>query len=323
VPADSPLPLYRLISTDDADAAQAVVSRELTNSRIKRISNTPQFRFEMSAVHFGESLVAWNSYATNTDISSGRVEDTVAFVLGHRIPVFRMDEESIACTKATGVVVEPSTMSIERPAKSDIFVLKTTYQAIERRFWEVTKREPKGRIRFARNVDISRGPGAQASRTLMHVLSQLDTSDVLVKNDLLRVAVDDLLLGTLLSLPHSHRNQLFGSPGDAAASVVQRAEEYLEAHATKAVRMRDVAEACECSISLLYRVFERYRKYTPGDFLKYQRLEAARRMILSPSLDDTVTSIASACGFPHLGRFAAAYNRRFGETPSETLRRVR
>jgi AraC-like DNA-binding protein len=275
----------------------------------------------MGAVHFGDSVVAWNCYSTDTEVRSGLVEETVAFVLGRRLPVFRMDDEPTACTESTAVVVEPSRMSVERPAKSDICVLKTTYQALERRFWEATKREPRGRIRFDRKVDLSAGAGAQARRTLLHVLSQLETSDVLVKNGLLRNAVDDLLLGTLLSLPHSHLDQLLSSPGDAAPSVVRRAEEYLEAHAAEAVKMRDVAEACGCSISLLYRAFERYREYTPSEFLRYQRLETARRMFLSPSQSDTVASIAVACGFPHLGRFAAAYKRRFGESPSETLRR--
>jgi AraC-like DNA-binding protein len=36
-----------------------------------------------------------------------------------------------------------------------------------------------------------------------------------------------------------------------------------------------------------------------------------------------VTRTALAFGFAHLGRFSASYRRMFGETPSETLRRVR
>ena len=31
--------------------------------------------------------------------------------------------------------------------------------------------------------------------------------------------------------------------------------------------------------------------------------------------------VAARCGFPHFGRFAVAYRRRYGETPSQTLRR--
>jgi AraC-like DNA-binding protein len=298
------------------------VSRELTNSRINRVGAKP-FRFEMNGVHLGESLIAWNRYSTHVDVSSGVVEDTVAFVLGDRLPVFRVGEGSVACTPATGVVVSPSTMSIERPAGSSVLVLRTSYQALERRFREVTGHAPKGRIRFEPMVDISSGLGATASRSLRHVVSELETNDVLLKNRSLRVAMDDMLLGTLLSLPHTHSDQLFIDPGHAAPNIVQRAEEYLEAHAAEPIRIRDIVDACGCSSSLLYRSFQRYRGCTPSDFLRSQRLASAHRMLLSPSQSDTVKSIALACGFPHLGRFAASYKRRFGESPSDTLRRSR
>lgn len=33
----------------------------------------------------------------------------------------------------------------------------------------------------------------------------------------------------------------------------------------------------------------------------------------------TVRAVAAAFGFLHMGRFAAAYRRDFGETPSDTL----
>ena len=31
--------------------------------------------------------------------------------------------------------------------------------------------------------------------------------------------------------------------------------------------------------------------------------------------------VAARCGFPHFGRFAVEYRRRYGETPSQTLKR--
>lgn len=37
--------------------------------------------------------------------------------------------------------------------------------------------------------------------------------------------------------------------------------------------------------------------------------------------DLTVTEVAHHCGFVHTGRFAIAYRRAFGESPSTTLRR--
>lgn len=321
--SDSRLSTYRIVSTTDADAAQSAVSRELTDSQISSIRGGTKFRFEMNGVRFADALVAWNTYGADIDISSGQVEDTVGFVIGDQAPVFRMDGEPVACTPTTAAIVSRSRMSVQRPAGSSIFVLRTTYAALERRFREVTGRSPKGRIQFNRGVDISSGPGLLARQTLMHVVSQLETDAAVATSELLRSATDDLLLGTLLSLPHSHTEQLLRDPGDVAPGILHRAEEFIEAHSAEPIRIRDVINACGCSASLLQRAFQKYRGYTPSEFLAGQRLEAARRRLLSPSQIDTVTSIALDCGFSHLSRFAERYRRRFGESPSETLRIAR
>ena len=139
---------------------------------------------------------------------------------------------------------------------------------------------------------------------------------------MLRAGFDDMLVSALLALPNNYRDELEGLPrASAAPSTVRRAEEFMEGHATKAITVSDVVAECGCGRSALYDAFRRFRGYTPMQFLVESRLKAAREALRSPSPGDTVTSIAYACGFPHLGRFSETYRRRFGERPSETLRR--
>ena len=148
----SRLSSYPIASTDDADAAQSVVSRELTGSQIHKIRDRKNFRFEMNGVHFGDALVAWNRYESDIDLNSGLVDDTVGFIIGDQTPVFKMNDNAVACTRSTAALVSQSRMSVQRPAGSSIFVLKTTYTALERRYQEVTGRRPKGRILLRPNV---------------------------------------------------------------------------------------------------------------------------------------------------------------------------
>ncbi len=323
MPQRSPLSAYPLVSTASADVAQSVVSRELADSRIRRIGHDNPFQFDMNGVHFGDTLIGWNSYHSDTEIENGQVHDTVAFVLGEMNPVFCMDNDPVVCTPSTAAVISQSKMSIRRPARSSVLVLRTSYQALERRFQEITGTQPRGRITFQRNVDIMDGPGAQLRQTLLYVVSQLGTSDTLLSNRLHRTATDDLLLTTLLSIPNSHTDLLLRDARDFAPDLVRRAEEFLEAHATEPIKMQNVFEACGCNRNRLYRAFKQHRGYTPYEFLQSCRLQASRRLLLSPSVTDTVSSIAMATGFPHLGRFAALYKERFGESPSDTLRRSR
>ena len=57
--------------------------------------------------------------------------------------------------------------------------------------------------------------------------------------------------------------------------------------------------------------------------LRQARLARARRDLLEGLPGTTVTQTALQWGFQHLGRFSGEYARRFGESPSDTLRRAR
>jgi AraC-like DNA-binding protein len=57
--------------------------------------------------------------------------------------------------------------------------------------------------------------------------------------------------------------------------------------------------------------------------LRNRRLERAHEELTDvlPSDGVTVTDIAERWGFTHLSSFATLYRKRWGESPSETLRR--
>ena len=57
--------------------------------------------------------------------------------------------------------------------------------------------------------------------------------------------------------------------------------------------------------------------------LKDIRLERARAELLAGGDGVSVTTVAMAWGFTHLGKFSNDYRARFGELPSQTLRHAR
>lgn len=61
---------------------------------------------------------------------------------------------------------------------------------------------------------------------------------------------------------------------------------------------------------------------TPKQFCKVLRLNAIRRELLrNRTAHETIASIAGRNGINHMGRFAADYQRQFGEHPSETIKK--
>ena len=90
-----------------------------------------------------------------------------------------------------------------------------------------------------------------------------------------------------------------------------------------AVRATDLARAAGVSVRTVYRASARHLGGPPLARLRDSRLRQVRRRLLEAAPDETVTSVATEWGFFHLGRFSCLYRRLFGESPSQTLRRVR
>ena len=86
-------------------------------------------------------------------------------------------------------------------------------------------------------------------------------------------------------------------------------------------RLTELAAIAGTSGRTLQRQFLTFVGKTPRAVLRDIGLECARRELLQGAPGVTIMDIALRCGFPHCGRFSIAYRRRYGETPSQTLKR--
>jgi transcriptional regulator GlxA family with amidase domain len=104
---------------------------------------------------------------------------------------------------------------------------------------------------------------------------------------------------------------------------VRRAQQYIGAHLDDAMTIGDVAAAAGVAHRTLYKHFHEVRGISPMRYARDCRFAEVRQALLHAGPRDNVTTIAVQWGFCHLGRFSVEYRKRFGETPSETLRRQR
>jgi AraC-like DNA-binding protein len=109
----------------------------------------------------------------------------------------------------------------------------------------------------------------------------------------------------------------------AAERRVAAAEEFMRAHAEAPLTVEQIAAAVGVGPRALQLAFRQLRGASPRAVLAGIRLDLARARLAAPDAAASVTDIALLCGLTHFGRFAAAYRARFGESPSETLRRAR
>jgi transcriptional regulator GlxA family with amidase domain len=104
---------------------------------------------------------------------------------------------------------------------------------------------------------------------------------------------------------------------------VRRAEAYIESHWNEPITIAGLARATAASARSIFYHFKNGRGQSPMSFVKQVRLEHAREMLESRGTNRSVTEIAVDCGFGNLGHFAGDYLKRFGERPSDTLKRGR
>lgn len=132
-----------------------------------------------------------------------------------------------------------------------------------------------------------------------------------------------VLLHLLLEHEHIYSDALRQGRDGLAPRHVRRAEDYMRSHAGAALTLEQIGEAVGCSVRTLSDGFRQARGMTPMNFLRQIRLDGARHDLCQGPAPGGVSDVALRWGFAHLGRFAEAYRRRFGESPSATLRQYR
>lgn len=128
------------------------------------------------------------------------------------------------------------------------------------------------------------------------------------------LALDDAVLDALLG-----RLEAGSAPAPARERhrAARRSAAFLLENWDADLSLAAVCAAVGASRRTLHEGFLELYGLPPMAFLRCVRLCRARRRLESGG---TVTSAATRSGFDHLGRFAEAYRRHFGERPSETLR---
>ena len=101
---------------------------------------------------------------------------------------------------------------------------------------------------------------------------------------------------------------------------VRRAMDAMHANVGQNWRIAELAAVAGVSGRTLQRQFLSFLGKTPRTVLREINFERARRELLQGS-GAKVMDVALRCGFPHCGRFSVEYRRRYGETPSQTVKR--
>ena len=178
------------------------------------------------------------------------------------------------------------------------------------------------RLAFKPAIDWSDGLAASLRGQIDFLMDEIKRQDGVASNPVALASLTDLVASLVLrGIPHNYLERLGRGRFGAVPIYVRRADDFMRANAAVPIRMEQVAAAAGCSVRTLNAVFRHFRDTTPLAALHTIRLEQVRADLNHNLTGATIGEVARRFGFTNSGRFAAAYRRRFGESPPETARR--
>lgn len=103
-----------------------------------------------------------------------------------------------------------------------------------------------------------------------------------------------------------------GSPEAPARATYERCRRYIEEHHRDVRTLREVAVACHVDLAYMCRLFQRFGRESPFQYLQHLRMNRAAEMLQE---GETVKAVAVELGFSEPCNFSRAFARVFGVAP--------
>ncbi|ARM92587.1 AraC family transcriptional regulator protein (plasmid) [Rhizobium sp. CIAT894] len=193
---------------------------------------------------------------------------------------------------------------------------------IARRLTHMFERTISGGIDIHPDIDLTSGPGLVLQQIVSNLHSGLSGDGLLQRSPLAVNSFCEAAVYLLLeTCSHRYSEELARPAPAPAPRHVKRAIDYMREHIAEPLSLDDIAVVAEVSVRTLQQGFRQFRNTTPMSYLHELRMQALRQDLLECDGKQSIAEIALRWGFVHLGRLAAEYRKRFGELPSQTLKR--
>ncbi|WP_395695014.1 AraC family transcriptional regulator [Nocardioides sp.] len=223
------------------------------------------------------------------------------------------------------LVVSPGTsyvLDLERDSPQ--LIVRIERAALERQLTRMLGRSLDKPVQFEPLGDLTADGAVRWHGALQILSSEIVSPESLIHQGVGADSLEELIISTLLHVqPSTYSERLHAGPRSTGRPAVRRSMDYIEQHLAEPITMADLAAAAGMSTRSIQAGFREDLETTPIAFIRDRRLDRVRHTLMeaAPGEGMTVTAAAERWGFTHLGSFSVLYRRRFGESPSETLRR--
>ncbi|GLW25765.1 transcriptional regulator [Microbispora amethystogenes] len=319
-----PLAAHWRLQTHDADEAMVRIGEAIGAHELRPAEAGARLDVRFHGVEFGDFGLYVLGYGPEVSIRPPIAEDSL-FV---ELPSAGTAEvchgrESIRSTPELAAVLSAHPRSMRWAAGNTQCIVRFNRGALEEQLGRLIGRRPDRPLTFSLGMDLTRPPARSWWSVVELLRREAETGGGMLEQPLVVRQLEGLLMTQLLmAQPSNYSDVLCGGQRRVAPPTVKRAVSLIEEHAGEPLTVEDIAEAVGVSARALQEGFRRHLDKTPMSYLREVRLDRVRaELAVTDRVAATVTDVAYRWGFAHLGRFSSVYRQRFGESPSETLRR--
>jgi AraC-like DNA-binding protein len=263
-------------------------------------------------------------YGAAVHIEAGRLNGFMLF----QVPLsgsaqIRVGGHLVAASPQTGALVSPTLpLQLDWSEGCEQLLLKIPRERVEETCRDLLGGElQNGSIEFAPEMRMDCAMGRAWQHHLGGLLANRGFATEPHARPMIRAQEQTLIHHLLLRQPSNYSERLWRQSPAAPQRKLRVAEEFIRAHLFEPLSLEQIAAASGASLRSLCEAFRVHYDCSPMGYVREKRLDAARGALQTAAPGAQVTDIALACGFSHLGRFAANYRARYGETPLQTLKR--
>jgi AraC-like DNA-binding protein len=325
---DPSLERFEVFRTSDVDEARDKTGRLL---RPHRLAPLGRVRGGFDARHRVVSLKSLSfhylSYGSDeVHVDPGALETFyVALIPRSGKSTVHAGHSTVTTDVGSAAVASPDdNLSMRWSGGCGQLLVKIPREVMENRLEALLHRPLREPLRFRLRMGLRGGQGEQWWDVVRQLTNRVGQSQSLLADDRMLAPVEQVVTtGLLLAQPHNYTEELNGNDGSASARIVRVATELVEDSLDLPVTVADLAAQAGVSARALQLGFRDRLHTTPMRYVHDVRLRRIHDALSNTDAESgaTVTGVALLAGVTHLGRFAKSYFARYGEHPSDTLRR--
>lgn len=318
---------HEVLCTHDRSEATEAVSAML-GTAVLSIDPTAREEFQatLNAIRFLDVTMAYLDLRAPTRLAVEHAADVfTVHMMTHDVAEAVVDGEQHELSAFSALVNNPGERyAIQLGADCPQLIIRIERPAVERQLSRMLGRSLEGPIAFGRTADLTGDEAVRWHGAIQLLSSEVISQSSLIQQGLGAASLEELIVSTLLYVqPSNYSDRLRHAHATSGRAAVRRSLAYIDEHLAETISMSDLARHACVSVRSIQAGFREDLGTTPVAYIRDRRLDKVRHALMEAMSTDgvTVAGIAERWGFSNAGSFSVRYRERFGESPSQTLRR--